>query len=137
VLNVENSINSIGEDVLDLLRKAPGVTVDNANTLGSMVKNGVQVYVDSRPTYLSATTWPSYLKTISPLRSSLSNHHQPPVNTSAGVPALSISGLKKDKSPPRTNVTAGAGYSIGTYSKYNANVTFNHRDKNLNGVRWL
>jgi hypothetical protein len=39
--------------------------------------------------------------------------------------------LKKDKSLG-TNLTASAGYNIGTYSKYNANVSFNHRDQHLN-----
>jgi iron complex outermembrane receptor protein len=133
VLNVENSINSIGEDVLDLLRKAPGVTVDNANTLGINGKNGVQVYVDSRPTYLSGNDLANYLKTIqSSSIESIEIITNPPVKyEAAGSAGIINIRLKKDKSLG-TNVTAGAGYSIGTYSKYNANVTFNHRDKNLN-----
>jgi len=133
VLNIENSINSIGEDVLDLLRKAPGVTVDNTNTLGINGKNGVQVYVDGRPTYLSGNDLATYLKTI---QSSSVEAIEIITNPSVKYEAAGSAGiinirLKKDKSLG-TNVTAGAGYSIGTYSKYNANVTFNHRDKNLN-----
>jgi iron complex outermembrane recepter protein len=133
VLNLENSINSIGEDVLDLLRKAPGVTVDNTNTLGISGKNGVQVYVDGRPTYLSGNDLANYLKTI---QSSSVESIEIITNPSVKYEAAGSAGiinirLKKDKSLG-TNVTAGAGYSIGTYSKYNANVTFNHRDKDLN-----
>src|SRR5580704_15771859 len=33
VLNVESTINATGEDALDLLRKSPGVTVDNNNSI--------------------------------------------------------------------------------------------------------
>lgn len=133
VLNIENSINSIGEDVLDLLRKAPGVTVDNSNTLGINGKNGVQVYVDGRPTYLSGNDLANYLKTIqSSSIESIEIITNPPVKyEAAGSAGIINIRLKKDKSLG-TNVTAGAGYSIGTYSKYNANLNFNHRDKNLN-----
>jgi hypothetical protein len=133
VLNMENSINSIGEDVLDLLRKAPGVTVDNTNTLGINGKNGVQVYVDGRPTYLSGNDLANYLKTIqSSSIEAIEIITNPPVKyEAAGSAGIINIRLKKDKSLG-TNVTAGAGYSIGTYSKYNANVAFNHRDKNLN-----
>lgn len=133
VLNIENSVNSIGEDMLDLLRKAPGVTVDNANTLSINGKNGVQVYVDGRPTYLSGNDLTSYLKTIqSSSVESIEIITNPPVKyEAAGSAGIINIRLKKDKSLG-TNVTANAGYSIGTYSKYNANLTFNHRDQNLN-----
>jgi iron complex outermembrane recepter protein len=133
VLNLENSINSIGDDVLDLLRKAPGITVDNLNTISILGKNGVQVYVDGRPTYLSGNDLTSYLKTI---QSSSVESIEIITNPSVKYEAAGSAGiinirLKKDKSLG-TNVTAGAGYRIGTYSKYNANVSFNHRDANLN-----
>jgi iron complex outermembrane receptor protein len=133
VLNIENSINSIGEDVLDLLRKAPGVTVDNSNTLGINGKNGVQVYVDGRPTYLSGNDLANYLKTIqSSSIESIEIITNPPVKyEAAGSAGIINIRLKKDKFLG-TNVTAGAGYSIGTYSKYDANIAFNHRDNNLN-----
>jgi len=133
VLNLENSINSIGDDVLDLLRKAPGVTVDNLNTISILGKNGVQVYVDGRPTFLSGNDLTNYLKTI---QSSSVESIEIITNPSVRYEAAGSAGiinirLKKDKSLG-TNVTAGAGYRIGTYSKYNANVSFNHRDANLN-----
>jgi iron complex outermembrane recepter protein len=133
VLNIENSINSIGEDVLDLLRKAPGVTVDNTNTLSINGKNGVQVFVDGRPTYLSGNDLANYLKTIqSSSIESIEIITNPPVKyEAAGSAGIINIRLKKDKSLG-TNITAGVGYNIATYSKYNANVSFNHRDNHLN-----
>ena len=50
VLNVEGSVNSVGQDALELLRKSPGVMVDKDDNLTLSGKNGVQVYVDGRPT---------------------------------------------------------------------------------------
>jgi iron complex outermembrane receptor protein len=95
VLNIENSINSIGEDVLDLLRKAPGVTVDNTNTLGINGKNGVQVYVDGRPTY-SVRQRSGQLPEDHPVLFDrvYRDHHQSPLSNTRrqALPALSISG---------------------------------------------
>src|ERR1700744_5426141 len=56
ILNVEGSINDVGSDALELLRKSPGVTVDKDNNLSLNGKTGVQVFVDGRPTYISGGT---------------------------------------------------------------------------------
>ncbi len=133
VLNVEGSINAVGEDALELLRKSPGVTVDKDNNISLGGKNGVQVYVDGRSTYLSGNDLADYLKTI--LSSSVESI-EIISNPSAKYEAAGTAGiinirLKKDKSFG-TNLTAGAGYNIGTYSKYNGNFSFNHRDKDIN-----
>src|SRR5258708_36905800 len=64
ILNVEGSINEVGTDALELLRKSPGVTVDKDNNLSLSGKNGVQVFVDGRPTYLSGSALSDYLKTL-------------------------------------------------------------------------
>jgi iron complex outermembrane recepter protein len=133
ILNVENTINAIGEDALDILRKSPGITVDNTNSISISGKNGVQVYVDGRPTYLSGTTLAQYLET---LQSSSIESIEIITNPSSRYEAAGSAGIinirmKKDKSLG-TNVTASAGYNIGTYSKYNADISFNHRDQHLN-----
>ncbi|HEV3414255.1 MAG TPA: outer membrane beta-barrel family protein [Puia sp.] len=133
ILNVEGNINAAGEDALDLLRKSPGVTVDNTNSISLSGKNGVQVYVDGRPTYLSGSNLAQYLET---LQSSSIESIEIITNPTSRYEAAGSAGiinirLKKDKSLG-TNFTAGAGYNLGTYSKYNANLSFNHRDKQLN-----
>ncbi|HXB32827.1 MAG TPA: outer membrane beta-barrel family protein [Puia sp.] len=133
ILNVENTINAVGEDALDLLRKAPGITVDNTNSISLSGKNGVQVYVDGRPTNLSGTNLAQYLGT---LQTSSIESIEIISNPSSRYEAAGSAGiinirLKKDKSFG-TNVTAGAGYNLGTYSRYNANLSFNHRDQHLN-----
>ncbi len=123
----------LGEDALDLLRKSPGITVDNNNNISLSGKNGVQVYVDGRPTYLSGSGLAQYLGT---LQSSSIESIEIISNPSSRYEAAGSAGiinirLKKDNSLG-TNVTAGAGYNIGTYSKYNASLSFNHRDQHLN-----
>jgi iron complex outermembrane recepter protein len=133
ILNVEGTINDVGEDALDLLRKSPGIMVDNTNSISLSGKNGVQVYVDGRPTYLSGSSLAQYLQT---LQSSSIESIEIITNPSSRYEAAGSAGIinirmKKDKSLG-TNVTANAGYNIGTYSKYNADISFNQRDQHLN-----
>ncbi|HTI11128.1 MAG TPA: outer membrane beta-barrel family protein [Puia sp.] len=133
ILNVEGSVNAVGQDALELLRKSPGVMVDKDNNLSVSGKNGVQVYIDGRPTPLSGTDLSEYLKTI---QSSSIESIEIISNPSAKYEAAGNAGiinikLKKNKSFG-TNGSVNAGYNIGTYSKYNAGLSLNHRDKNIN-----
>src|SRR5580692_9956743 len=133
ILNVEGSINEVGSDALELLRKSPGVEIDNLNNLSIGGKNGVQVYVDGRPTYLSGAVLADYLKTLqsSSVESIEIISHPSARYEAAGNGGIVNIRLKKNKAYG-TNASASAGYNIGIYSKYNAALSFNHRDEHLN-----
>jgi iron complex outermembrane receptor protein len=133
ILNVESSINAVGQDALELLRKSPGVAVDKDNNLSLSGKNGVQVFIDGKPSPLSGTDLSEYLKTI---QSASIESIEIISNPSARYEAAGNAGiinikLKKNKSFG-TNGSVNAGYNIGTYSKYNAGFSLNHRDKDIN-----
>jgi hypothetical protein len=133
VLNVEGTINATGSDALDLLRKSPGVMVDKDENLSLSGKNGVQVYIDGRPSPLSGQDLATYLKT---LQSSQIEFIEIITNPSARYEAAGNAGiinirLKRNKSFG-TNGSLTAGYNIGTYGKYNAGLSLNHRNKSLN-----
>ncbi|PWT77093.1 MAG: TonB-dependent receptor [Bacteroidetes bacterium] len=133
VVNVENSVNAVGQDALELLRKSPGVMVDKDDNLSLSGKNGVQVYIDGRPTPLSGKDLSEYLKTI---QSSSIESIELITNPSAKYEAAGNAGiinirLKKNKSYG-TNGSVSAGYNIATYPKYNAGFSLNHRDKHVN-----
>ena len=133
ILNVEGSINEVGSDALELLRKSPGVEIDNLNNLSIGGKSGVQVYVDGRPTYLSGSTLADYLKTLqSSAVESIEIISRPSAKyEAAGNAGIINIRLKKNKAYG-TNLSTSAGYNIGTYSKYNGALSFNHRDEHLN-----
>jgi len=133
ILNVENSINAIGSDVLELLRKSPGVTVDNNNTLSLEGKGGVQVFVDGRPTYLSGSALAGFLQGLpsSSVESIQIIAHPSARYEAAGSAGIIDIRLKKNKAFG-TNMNVSAGYNIGTYGKYNGAFSFNHRDRHLN-----
>ena len=133
ILNVEGTINSVGSDALELLRKSPGVMVDKDENLSVNGKNGVQVYIDGRPTPLSGQDLSNYLKSI---QSSSIESIEIITNPSAKYEAAGNAGiinirLKKNKSLG-TNGSVNTGVNFGHYPKFNAGTTLNHRNKTLN-----
>ncbi|MEO5890333.1 MAG: TonB-dependent receptor [Ferruginibacter sp.] len=133
IVNVEGTINSVGSDALELLRKSPGVLVDKDDNISLSGKNGVQVYIDGRPTPLGGQDLSSYLKS---LNSSQIEAIEIITNPSAKYEAAGNAGiinirLKKNKSFG-TNGSVNAGWNIGTYAKYNAGLNLNYRNKKVN-----
>jgi len=52
ILNIQNSVTAIGSNALEILKKAPGVKVDNDNNISLEGKNNVLVLIDNKPTYM-------------------------------------------------------------------------------------
>jgi hypothetical protein len=133
IVNVEGTINAVGSDALDLLRKSPGVMVDKDENLSLSGKNGVQVYIDGKPSPLGGQDLANYLKS---LNSSQIESIEIITNPSAKYEAAGNAGiinirLKKNKSLG-TNGSVNAGWNIGTYAKYNAGINLNYRNKKVN-----
>lgn len=133
ILNVEGTINSVGSDALELLRKAPGVTIDKDDNVSLSGKNGVQIYIDGKPSPLSGADLTAFLKN---LQSSQVEAIEIITNPSAKYDAAGNAGiinirLKKNKSFG-TNGSVNAGYAIGVYPKYNGGISLNNRGKKIN-----
>ena len=133
IVNVEGTINAVGNDALELLRKSPGVVVDKDDNLSLAGKNGVQVYIDGKPSPLSGADLASYLKSI---QSSQIEVIEIITNPSAKYEAAGNAGiinikLKKNKTLG-TNGSMNAGYNIGVYAKLNGGFSLNHRNAKTN-----
>ncbi len=133
ILNVEGTINAVGNDALELLRKSPGVMVDKDDNLSLAGKNGVQVYIDGKPSPLSGADLAAYLKS---LQSTQIEAIELITNPSAKYEAAGNAGiinikLKKNKTLG-TNGNVNAGYNIGTYAKYNTGFSLNNRNSKMN-----
>jgi hypothetical protein len=133
VFNVEGTINAVGQDALELLRKAPGVQIDKDDNISLSGKNGVQVFIDGKPSPLAGKDLSEYLKT---LQSAQIESIEIITNPSAKYEAAGNAGiinirLKRNKTLG-TNGSVNAGYSIGIHAKYNAGFALNHRSKNVN-----
>jgi iron complex outermembrane recepter protein len=133
IVNVEGTINAVGNDALELLRKSPGVMIDKDDNLSLSGKNGVQVYIDGKPSPLSGADLAAYLKS---LQSSQIEAIELITNPSAKYEAAGNAGiinikLKKNKTFG-TNGSVNAGYNIGVYAKYNGGLSLNHRNAKMN-----
>ena len=133
VLNVENSVLAAGNTALEILEKAPGVSVDKDGNVSLRGKTGVTVMLDGKPTYLSNEQLANLL------RSTEGNAIQSIeliTNPSAKYDAAGNSGiinikLKKNKNyGTNGSLTAGVGY--GKYFKTNDGLSLNHREKKFN-----
>ena len=133
ILNVEGTINATGNDALELLRKSPGVTVDKDDNISLSGKNGVQVYIDGKPSPLSGQDLANYLKSM---QSTQIESIELITNPSAKYEAAGNAGiinirLKKNKSYG-VNGSVNAGWNIATFAKYNAGTALNYRYKKIN-----
>lgn len=64
VMNVENSIHGAGNSALELLQKAPGVLVNQDQSIALSGKQGVIILIDGRKTQVSGLELMNYLRTI-------------------------------------------------------------------------
>jgi len=64
VVNVENSIVSQGLMAIELLKRTPGVVVDNDGNISLKGKENVLLMIDGKPTYLSAKQAAAILKSL-------------------------------------------------------------------------
>ncbi|MEO6612603.1 MAG: TonB-dependent receptor [Chitinophagaceae bacterium] len=133
ILNVEGTINAVGYDALELLRRSPGVMIDKDDNVSLAGKNGVQVFIDGKPSPLSGTDLANYLKS---LQSAQIEAIEIITNPSAKYEAAGNAGiinikLKKNKSLG-TNGSVNLGYVQGTYGKFNTGLNLNYRNKHIN-----
>ena len=64
VFNVEGTINAAGGDGMSLLRKAPGVVVDNNDNIIVMGRAGVLVYIDGKRSPLAGEALTAFLRSL-------------------------------------------------------------------------
>jgi iron complex outermembrane receptor protein len=133
VFNVEGSVNSIGYNALELLRKAPGVVVDNNDRLMLIGKSGVKVYIDGKQSILSSDDLSNYLKSLQSTQiESIEIITQPSSRYEAeGNAGIINIRLIKDKSLG-TNATISLEHSQSTHGRINANVNVNNRTQKMN-----
>lgn len=62
LLNIESMVNASGLNALELLRQAPGITIDGFDQVKMSGKNGIQVLLDGRLQNLNAQQLTSLLK---------------------------------------------------------------------------
>ena len=133
VLNIENSILATGNTAMDILKKAPGVSVDKDGNISLRGKKGVSIMIDGKLTYLSGEEIANLLNAT---EGNAITSIELVTNPSSKYDASGNSGIINIKLKKNRNygtngtVTAGAGY--GRYYKANSGLTLNNRQKKFN-----
>ncbi len=133
VVNVENSVLAAGNSAMDILERAPGVTVDKDDNISLRGKQGVTVMINDKLTYLTAAQLATLLRsTDGNTIQSIELITNPPAKyDAAGNAGIINIKLKKNKQTGTNgSITAGVGY--GKYGKDNETINLNHKQGNLN-----
>jgi outer membrane receptor protein involved in Fe transport len=133
VFNVQGTINSTGSDGLSLLRKAPGVTVDNNDNINVLGRSGVLVYVDGKRLPLGGQDLSNFLQNLA---ADQIDRIDIITNPGAKYEAEGNAGiidirLKKDDSIG-ANGSLNGTFSQGRFNRSNVNASGNFRNGNMN-----
>ena len=133
VFNVDKTLNSTGTNGFELLRKAPGVIIDNNNNVILDGKTGVQIFIDGKASILAGEDLNNYLQSLQSTDIEAIEIITQPSSKydAAGNAGIINIRLKKDKRLG-TNGTLSSGYAYGRNSRYNSSLSFNNRTRQTN-----
>ncbi|MEO8793946.1 MAG: TonB-dependent receptor [Daejeonella sp.] len=133
IVNVASSSISAGSTAMEVLEKAPGITVDKDDNISMKGKQGVLIMLDGKATYMSSADVANMLRNM---QSNEIETIELITSPSAKYDASGTSGIiniktKKNRSYGLNGtLTAGTGY--GRTSKYNGGTTLNYRKNKIN-----
>jgi ferric enterobactin receptor len=128
IVNVENSPLAAGNTALDVLSRAPGITVDGSDNLALRGKQGLLVLIDGKRQPMTGTELADYLRTLP--AEQLKNIElitNPPASYDAqGTAGIIAINLKKDQRQG-ANGSLNLGYGRGVYGRFTTGLTGNYR----------
>lgn len=133
IVNVDASVSNVGSSAMDVLEKSPGVTVDKDGNIGLKGKQGVKVFIDGKPSYLSGADLANLLKSMT---SAQLDQIEIMTNPSAKYDAAGNAGVINIKT--KKNRTLGyngnitSAYTQGKYARTNQSINLNYRTKAVN-----
>lgn len=133
VVNVDALISNAGTTALDVLEKSPGVLVDQNGTITLKGKQGVVVFIDDKPTYLSAADLQNYLRSLpSSALEQIELMPNPPAKYDAAGTGGVINIRTKKNKLKGFNGNLSLGYTQGIYTRTNNSLNMNFRQNKFN-----
>lgn len=133
IVNVDAAVTNVGASALEVLEKSPGISIDKDGNISLKGKQGVQIYIDGRPTYLAGTDLTNYL---SNLNSSQLDIIEIMTNPPAKYDAAGNSGIINIKTKKTKQVgysgSISSSWSQGRYPRFNEAFNFNYRKNKVN-----
>lgn len=133
IVNVDGYISNTGSTAMEVLEKAPGVSVDKDGNISLKGKQGVIIMIDGKPTYMSGQDLANYLTSMP---SSNLDQLEIMTNPSAKYDASGNSGIiniKTKKLKQRGfNGSLSSSFGMGDYPKINNSLNLNYRNGKFN-----
>lgn len=132
VMNVADNPVTAGNSIFQLLRQAPGMSVDKDDNL-QLNGASVQIYIDDRPAFLTGAQLTEYLKNLpADIVATMEIITQPSSKYgAAGTAGIINIRLKKNK-VYGLNGIANLGGGVGRYGKANSGLNMNYRKGKIN-----
>lgn len=133
VFNVAKSINAQGLNALELLGRAPGVTVGTDNNVSLNGKSGTSILIDGKQTYLSSKEIAEILKSMSSSHiKSIEIINSPSAKYDAAGTAgiINVKTLKSLIQGFNAGFTSGLNY--GVYLRNSQDLSFSYRKDRVN-----
>ncbi|MBY0535129.1 MAG: TonB-dependent receptor [Chitinophagaceae bacterium] len=133
VVNVEAATTNAGTTALEVLEKSPGISVDKDGNISLKGKQGVVVYIDGRPSYLSGSDLANLLKNMpSGQLEQIEIMTNPPAKYDAAGNSGVINIKTKKNKQMGYNGSISTGYTQGWNPRFNESLTFNYRKNKVN-----
>lgn len=133
IVNVDAAVSNVGATALEVLEKSPGITIDKDGNISLKGKQGVQVYIDGRPSYLSGQDLVNLLKNMTATQlDQVEIMTNPPAKYDAAGNSGIINIKTKKNKQVGFNGNASAGYSQGKYWRTNESMNMNYRNGKIN-----
>ncbi|MGF7229792.1 TonB-dependent receptor domain-containing protein, partial [Arachidicoccus sp.] len=133
VVNIEGSVVSAGNNVLEILQKVPGVMVDNDGNISLRGKSGVTIMINGKLTYLSQEQLTEMLKSMD---ASQLSQIEIITNPSAKYDAAGTAGIINIKLKKNANEGFNGniqmGYSLGVHSRNSEGINLNYKKGKFN-----
>ncbi len=133
VLNVDALISNAGTTAMEVLEKAPGVSVDKDGNISLKGKQGVIIMMDGKPSYLSGQQLSNLLKSMP---SSAIEQIEIMTNPSAKYDASGNSGIINLRTRKNKmfgfNGSNATTYSQGVYARFSNSINLNYRKNKIN-----
>ena len=133
IFNVAGTVSSAGNNGIELLRKAPGVRLDNNNNVIVEGKTGVLIYIDGRQSFLQGDDLTAYLQSLqADTIDSIEIITQPSARFDAAGNAGIINIRLKREKGLGTRGSISSTVTVGDYLRTNNSVSLTSRLKKWN-----
>ncbi len=133
VINVDALITNAGSDIMEVMERAPGITVDNQGTILLKGRSGVAIFINDKPSYLSGVELESYLRSLpAGTVKQIEIMTNPPAKYDAAGSAGVINIILKKNILQGWNGNVSLNYRQGKYGRSNNSLNLSYAFKKFN-----